>query len=230
MKKLLRLQTLVIGHLVKREKKFIAYVKRNNQMYKCFFPNPSRLENLLYPGQDVLFVERRTSKSDGRVVGIKYRGEWLIIDTDIIHKRIAHEIIRRRLISRLPDFVRVLQERRIDNYRVDYVLLNKERCIVEVKGCYRILGEKAYFPDAISERSTKQVYKLVELMRRYELKPYILFISPVPVKEIGISKEIDPDFYKAIIYGINNGIHLAGAAVKFDGATIYFIGEVNVVV
>ena len=228
MKKLLQLQNLMVGQLIRREKKFIAYVKRGNKRYKCFFPNPSRLQGILHPGQNVLYIERKTPKSDGRVVAIKYGEGWMIIDTDVIHKEVAYEILRRKLVSYFPDYKKILREKKIEDFRIDYVILNHERYAIEVKGCFRIIGNKAYFPDAISERSTNQIYKLIRLMRRYEIKPYLWFIAPMPVEEIRISIDIDPTFYKAVIFGVKKGIKIFGTTIKFDGANIYFDKEIDV--
>jgi len=216
-----------LGLLVKREKKVIAYVKSTKKTVRCFFNNPARLEGIVKPGVSVIWLEHKRAKTQGRVLAVNFRNRWLFIDTNILHHNAMRVILSKYLIGSLPRYLYFDSEVKIDHSRIDYVLRNDKKYLLEVKGCFRFIGDCAFFPDTVSERSTKHM----QLLKKYAeqgVPGIVVFVSPIPVRRIGISWDIDPKFYQALIDAVSCGVKVVGIALEFDGESLYYRGEVDV--
>lgn len=221
---LIRFENIRLGSLIRREKKVIAYVRAEGKKIRCFFNNPSRLEGIVKPGIPVLWVEKKGARTQGRVLAIKFRKRWLFIDTSILHHDVMRLILSLHLIKSLPEYSRFDSEVKINHSRIDYVLKNDKKYLLEVKGCFRFIGDYAFFPDTVTERSTKHMLLLGKYANQ-GVPGIIVLVSPVPVEGIGISWDIDPIFCRALVDAVSHGVWTIGIMLDFDGESICYMEE-----
>jgi len=224
---LIKFDASMEGVLIARKKKVIAIIESYGEKFRCFFNNLSQLNNIIKTKTSVLWIRKKGAKTQGRVLAIEFENKWLFIDTSIIHHDVMRLILSQRLIQSLPEYSHFESEVRIGDSRIDYVLRNNEKYLLEVKGCFRFIGDCAFFPDTVSERSTKHM----QLLKKYAergVPGIVVFVSPIPVRRIGISWDIDPKFYQALMDAISCGVKVVGIALEFDGKSLYYRGEVDV--
>jgi sugar fermentation stimulation protein A len=208
---LFELPNLNKGTFLIRPNRFVSEIKYKHSVNTAHIHDPGRLTELLIKGREILFTESR-GKLDYYVKAVKYRDEWVIIDT-AIHSKIAL-----RVFPFLPDTKNakeIRKEVKIGKSRIDFVL---DGVPLEVKGVTLVKGDLALFPDAPTERGTRHVQEIIDN------NGMLLFLVFRKASKFKPNFDTDPKFSSKLSEARKKKIKINVVQLSFDGKTIYYNG------
>ena len=194
---------------------------------QCHLHDPGRLPDIFSRKREILLLERdgrRKTKYD--VIAARMEKEWVFIHSGY-HSIFAEHIIENHLLDELSIFRVGRREYRYGKSRIDFLLVNKRHALLEVKGCTLARNGIALFPDAPTERGRRHIIELMNSMDDGYLA-YILFLVMRNAERFSPNKEIDPEFASLIIEGMERGLGVMAARLKFDGKNVYYAGRIPV--
>jgi sugar fermentation stimulation protein A len=212
------------GEFLRRQNRFLGKVRINGETISCFIPNPGRMRELLYPGSEVYLVEKTSDKRKTRfdLVLVNLDGVMVSIDSRTPNQVIA-EAITNNLI---PEFYRTNIERKEYSWRrsrIDFVLRDESKKIfLEVKSCTLVQGNIANFPDAPTERGSRHLKALVDLLS-FGRASILFLILRSDAKLFQPNSRTDPNFTKNLanafeegveIYAYDSRVSLRGVSIK----------------
>ncbi|WP_026658335.1 DNA/RNA nuclease SfsA [Butyrivibrio sp. AC2005] len=202
---------------IKRPNRFIAEVEIEGQKEIVHVKNTGRCKELLIPGAEVWLTapgtpDRKTKydlvavrKSNGILFNIdsqapnKVVKEWLEKkDYDLIKPEYTYgdsriDFYMEKAVSR----ERYLKEDRIlagKQSLGENSISEKERFLMEVKGCTLEVDGIGYFPDAPTERGVKHIYELIKAKEEGYNAALAFVIQMDGVKEVRPNIETHPEF------------------------------------
>ena len=215
--------TLIKGKLIKRYKRFFADIKVNNSTLTAHCPNTGSMLGLLDKNNEAWI-----SKADDPNRKLKFtleiiNSKKLLIGVNT-HRanRIVEHALRNRLIQEFKSIKNIKSEFKFSkDTRFDFLCDKK---ILEVKNV-TFTREKnlAEFPDAVTERGTKHLIKLMEsLSKNYQ--PYVLFLTQIQgINNFRIAKDIDDNYYQNYLKAKKAGVkflayrcHLSSREIKIE--------------
>ena len=214
----------VKGEFVYRQNRFLGKVRINGEIISCFIPNPGRMIELLYPGAEVYLVEKTSDKRKTRFDIILVNLDGVLVSID---SRIPNQIISEAISNNLiPEFFGTKIERREYTWgrsRIDFVLKDESKKIfLEVKSCTLVHDNVAYFPDAPTERGSRHLKTLVDLLPLgratmlflIQRSDAILF-QPNLLTDPIFSNNLGEAFEKGVeIYAYNSNVSVKGVSIK----------------
>ena len=204
----------ITGRLIKRYKRFFADVKLDTgELITAHCPNTGSMMGLLDEGNRVFLT-----KTDNEKRKLKYTLEIIkLLDANIgvnTHRanRIVENGIIEKKISTLGknyDFKREVKYGA--NSRIDFLITNKknEKIYLEVKNV--TLSKKqniAEFPDAVTERGSKHLLELIEVVKKNNRAVMLFLIQRDDCIKFRIAEEIDPVYKKNILKAIKAGVEI----------------------
>ncbi len=202
------------GIFLKRPNRFLVILKTSKGLRRCHLRDPGRLSDLLKPGAIIIFRERNPAgrKTDCEVLLIWEGRVWTIVNSSL-HNDLAIEVIKSGLLTELGSPGNIRREFRFGNSRIDFLLEDDERTLLEVKGCTLVRNGLALFPDSPSERGRRHVFNMIKSLR-LGYRAAILFLVMRPdAKILSPNWEIDPKFSSALAKASEIGVLML--AVKF---------------
>lgn len=179
------------GKFESRSNRFVAQAWIGGQLENVHVKNTGRCRELLLPGAEVILEvsddPRRKTKYD--LVGVhKEKLGWVNIDSQAPNKVVGEWLAQQ-------DYTYIKPEYTYGASRIDfYMEKNKEKYLMEVKGCTLEIDGIGYFPDAPSERARRHVKEL----KKAVLAGYhsiIAFVIPMEgVTRVLPNREIDHEF------------------------------------
>ena len=215
--------TLIKGKLIKRYKRFFADIKVNNSTVTAHCPNTGSMLGLLDKNNEAWI-----SKADDPNRKLKFTLEMINSKNLLIgvntHRanRIVEHALKNKLIKEFKSIKNIKSEFKFSkDTRFDFLCDKK---ILEVKNV-TFTREKnlAEFPDAVTERGTKHLIKLVEsLSKNYQ--PYVLFLTQIQgINNFRIAKDIDDNYYQNYLKAKKAGVkflayrcHLSSKEIKIE--------------
>jgi sugar fermentation stimulation protein A len=195
---------LLRGTLIQRYKRFLADVRLDDgTLVTATCPNTGSMMGLAVPGAVVWLSE---TDSPTR----KYRHTWEMVEADLgkgpalvgintghPNKLVAEAIEKRRIkaLDGYPGFRREVKYGR--NSRIDLLIecADKGLCYVEIKNVH--LSRKhglAEFPDSITERGTKHLAELSDMVRAGHRAVMIYLIQRGDAKRLSLARDVDPNY------------------------------------
>ena len=162
----------IAGRLIKRYKRFFADVKLDSgEVVTAHCPNTGSMMGLLEEGNIVLLTktdnEKRKLKFTLEVV--KVQGANVGVNTHRAN-RIVEQGIEAKKISALGKSYHFKREVKYGkNSRIDFLITNKEskEIFLEVKNVTLSKNKNvAEFPDAITERGSKHLLELIQVVKK----------------------------------------------------------------
>ncbi|MGE8943613.1 DNA/RNA nuclease SfsA [Leptospira interrogans] len=201
----MRFQTpLVRGQLLRRYKRFLAdVVLDSGETVTATCPNTGSMIGLTTPGS-VVWLSESDSKTR------KYRHTWEMIEADLgagpslvgintnRPNALVAEAIREARVAGLTDYPDLRREVKYGvNSRIDLLLecASKGLCYVEIKNVHmmRKLGH-AEFPDSITERGTKHLKELSDMVREGHRAVMMFLIQRGDAEQFSLARDIDPTY------------------------------------
>ena len=215
--------TLIKGKLIKRYKRFFADIKVNNSTLTAHCPNTGSMLGLLDKNNDAWI-----SKADDPNRKLKFTLEMINSKNLLIgvntHRanRIVEHALKNKLIKEFKSIKNIKSEFKFSkDTRFDFLCDKK---ILEVKNVtFTRKKNLAEFPDAVTERGTKHLIKLMEsLSKNYQ--PYVLFLTQIQgINNFRIAKDIDDNYYQNYLKAKKAGVkflayrcHLSSKEIKIE--------------
>ena len=215
--------TLIKGKLIKRYKRFFADIKVNNSTLTAHCPNTGSMLGLLDKNNDAWI-----SRADDPNRKLKFTLEMINSKNLLIgvntHRanRIVEHALKNKLIKEFKSIKNIKSEFKFSkDTRFDFLCDKK---ILEVKNVtFTRKKNLAEFPDAVTERGTKHLIKLMEsLSKNYQ--PYVLFLTQIQgINNFKIAKDIDDNYYQNYLKAKKAGVkflayrcHLSSREIKIE--------------
>ena len=221
--------TLIKGKLIKRYKRFFVDIKVNNSKITAHCPNTGSMMGLLDPGNTV-FVSKNNDpkrklkftlemiKSNNRMIGVNtHRANKIVLDG--LNKKLIKEMKNVKEIK--PEF------KYSDDTRFDFLC---DKNMIEVKNVTLIRDEKiAEFPDAVTERGSKHLKKLIEALKQ-GYKPFVLFLTQIQgINNFKIAKDIDLNYYKNYLIAKESGVKFLAYRCLLSNKEIKIEKKINII-
>ena len=205
-------ENLLSGTLIKRYKRFFVDVKINDQTITAHCPNSGSMLGLLDKNNKIWISKSNNPKRKLKYTLelIKVKGSLVGVNT-IFANKIVHEGLRSKSINEFSDFENIKPEAIYDKgTRFDFLLEKSGRKIyLEIKNVTLSIKENiAEFPDAITSRGTKHLFKLLEA-KKSGYQSYILYlIQRENCNSFKIADKIDIDYRKAFLEVKKKGVKI----------------------
>ena len=211
----------IAGRLIKRYKRFFADVKIDSgEVVTAHCQNTGSMMGLLEEGNIVLLTktdnEKRKLKFTLEVV--KVQGANVGVNTHRAN-RIVEQGIEAKKISALGKSCHFKREVKYGkNSRIDFLITNKEskEIFLEVKNVTLSKNKNvAEFPDAITERGSKHLLELIQVVKKGKRAIMLFLIQRDDCKKFRIAEEIDLIYKENIIKAINAGVEILCYSCSF---------------
>jgi sugar fermentation stimulation protein A len=207
---------LLRGTLIQRYKRFLADVTLDDgTAVTATCPNTGSMIGLKEP---CMTVWLSTSDSATR----KYKHTWEMVQTDIgkgpvmvgintSHpNKLVEEAIRADKIKSLTGFAELKREQKYGvNSRIDILLSDPKLGLayVEVKNVHMCRKSGlAEFPDSVTERGTKHLGELADMVRAGHRAVMVFLIQRGDVTKLSLARDVDPNYGHAFDAAIKAGV------------------------
>ena len=205
------------GIVVKRTNRFVVNVLQGKKIRVCHLHDTGRLKELIYPGNSVLFINRKSPLTDCVIIAAKGSNGWVITNT-LLHRELA--------ICLFPKNVKVIPEVKVFESRIDFFI--KPDLYVETKGCTLIKNGVALFPDAPTERGKRHILTLIKAVEAGYRAELLFLIMHESAKCFYPNYITDPEFEKLFFKALEKGVKVRSAVFSLKGKAVYYIKQVKV--
>lgn len=206
-------QQLIEGTLIKRYKRFLADVAlADGEIVTAHTPNTGSMKGCAIPGARVWLRDSGNPKR-------KYPLSWEIVEVapDVLvgintglPNTLVREAIENGIVSELQAFNHIRSEVRYgqENSRIDLLLTNSgdETCYVEIKNVTLVEDGIALFPDAVSERGTKHLRELVNVVAKGHRGVIFYCVQRRDATQVAPADQIDPVYGETLRWAIAQGV------------------------
>lgn len=222
---------LVRGTLVRRHKRFLADVDLGDgRRVTAHCPNSGSMLGVLAAGSEVWLSESPNPKRKHAYTWELIRVDGTLVGINTGHpNRLAEEAIAAGLIPELAGYPTIRREVRYGrNSRIDLLLEapNRATCYVEVKNVHMRRGTEpgapAEFPDSVTERGTKHLAELTDMVRA-GFRAVMLYVAQRgDAERFSIASDIDPAYADGLAAASNAGVEAMAwrCRVAEDGIAI----------
>lgn len=217
----MRYGKMVPGRFIKRPNRFIAHIEIDGKEEVCHVKNTGRCRELLQPGATVwcLDAEKPSRKTRYDLIAVQ-KGDRLINMDSQAPNTAAKEWLAGGGLGTLEN---LKAETVMGQSRFDFSFeKDGKKCFLEVKGVTLETEGVCAFPDAPTERGTRHLRELTELVKE-GYGAYVLFvIQMADVKYLRPNDVTDPAFAEALRQAAAAGVQILAmdCAVTEDTMTI----------
>lgn len=201
----LRYENIKSGKFIDRPNRFIAHVEVDGKPETVHVKNTGRCRELLIPGAEVYLTEPGTPGRKTRYDLIAVRKENGILFN--IDSQAPNKVIGEWLDTQGFDFVQ--PEYNYGSSRIDfYMEREKERYLMEVKGCTLEVDGIGYFPDAPTERGVKHLRELIHAASEgcHAIAAFVIQMDGVT--EVRPNVGTHPEFGAVLEEAVNAGVRV----------------------
>lgn len=212
---------------VKRINKFTGVVSKENTTEIVFIASSGKLTELLNKDVPVYIKKGETKpkrKTEYDLLAIEHGKTIVCIDTRVPNW-IFEDQLKNNKIKELEGYEIKKREYKIANSKFDYYLENEgAKCLAELKLCTLVQNQKMFFPDAVSERSSKHLNDLVSARTQgYRTIVYFVGLRGDPTS-FGPNKELDPAFNEAFEHALKESVEILAmkTSIKYENQNLIF--------
>ncbi|WP_010299705.1 DNA/RNA nuclease SfsA [Clostridium senegalense] len=218
---------------VKRPNRFQGYVIINGKEELVHVPNTGRCKEILIPGCNVILrkEDNPTRKTKYDLIAAYKEGKLINIDSHIPNK-VVEEALNLKKIDKLKEYNIIQREKTFGKSRFDFKLSKDtgEEYYLEVKGV--TLEEKGHskFPDAPTERGTKHLLELVDVINSGRGAGVLFLIQMDNIKTFTCNDDTDEKFGKALRYAKEKGVDIFAYQCKVCENSIELYESVEIII
>lgn len=204
---------MIPGILIKRYKRFLADVELDDgRVVTAHTPNTGSMLGCCEPGSRVWL-------SDSGNPDRKYPLSWELVEAAPgilvgintgLPNKLVEEGIRNGVIRELQGYGGIRREVRYgaEKSRIDLLLEDAARppCYVEVKNVTLARDGAGYFPDAVSERGSKHLRELAEVVAAGKRGVILFCVQRTDVAEVRPADTIDRKYGNTLRQVIDSGV------------------------
>lgn len=170
---------LIEARLIKREKRFIAYIDYNGKIVKAHVPNTGRLRELAVKDAEVLISQNSNplGKTDFKLHMIKKDSHWISIES-VLANQLTFEGISTKIITELEGYRYLKREIKHLDSRIDFFLFNNWN---ELPEYMKVDNEKKF--EKLIEKS--KIHIIDSKYYNKDLKPAYLEVKGVTLEKEG---------------------------------------------
>ncbi len=228
--KLLEVPSDAEGTFLERKNRFLGIVEVDGKEEKVHVRDPGRLEEILYPENDVLLekAKKKDRKTDWTLLAGKVNENWIFVNSGY-HREIAENILNMPELSPFGEIKGYEAEKKLGESRIDFLLEKEEEKIwLEVKGCTLAQDNIALFPDAPTERGRRHVDELIKALEEgFEASLLFLVFRP-GARCFAPHEEQDPEFSKVFREAQKAGVDVHALKLRYDGGAVYYLKEIPI--
>jgi len=215
---------LTHGRLVKRYKRFLAdVILDDGSLVTAHCTNSGSMRSCLEEHAEVWLTPVDDPKRKTRFTWemIRINGDWVGINTSNPNK-LAMEWVSQGLIPGLEGIARLRREVKWEDSRFDlYGEMDAGSggagsggagsgggCFIEVKNVTLKEGDRALFPDAITERGRKHLNTLVRVKKAGMRAVMLYMVQRMDVRIFSPARSIDPAYGKALEKAVRQGVEI----------------------
>ncbi|MEM1546961.1 MAG: DNA/RNA nuclease SfsA [Candidatus Methanomethylicia archaeon] len=205
-----------------RESRVTAIVKHNGDIYRALLRNTGKLQDLIYPGSQVLCSFKSSGRTSINIVGVIVNDEAVLVDT-YIQMKMFEKACSIGLIPWLKECTIRNREVKVKGGRIDYrIECNGVEGFLELKSAVLFKDGYAMYPDTPSKRGLKHILLLRDL-RKEGYRAIIAFIVAHPKAEafkpyVEVDKRIGYELKEAIKTGVE--VYAVKMYLKLDGTIV----------
>ena len=221
-----------IGTIIRRANRFVLEVNIDGMEEQAHLRDPGRLRELIFQNTEVLLRRRdgKARKTKFEVIGIKYKGNWVLVNS-VFHSDLAAELIKAGRISGLSDCEIVRREVKFGKSRVDFLLKTHDAlCYLEVKGCTLVENGYGMFPDAPTERGARHVRELTHAVEEGYRAAILFVVMQMDANLVIPNIWTDLNFVTAMEQAKEKGVEMYAYSFFFDRRTLSPFRELKVLV
>ncbi|WP_298440122.1 DNA/RNA nuclease SfsA [Geobacter sp.] len=221
------------GALIRRYQRFLADVQLDDgTLVTAHCPNSGSMKGCNAPGSPVYL-----SRSDNPARKLAYTWElvlsdgfWAGINTGLPN-RLVREAIEDGTIAELQGYGTIRPEVPYGTRsRIDLLLEGeKGRCYVEVKNVTLVEGERALFPDAVTERGQKHLRELMEVVRQGDRGVIFFVVQRGDGHAVAPADLIDPEYGRLLRQAAACGVEPLAYRALVTPEEIRLVGRLPVV-
>jgi len=215
----LSLPGLVHGVFVSRPNRFTAVVRVGEKKALAHVHDPGRLRELLVPGAKVLLLPRKGRRTDYHIIAVwRESYGWVFIHSGY-HRAIVERLIEARTLPEFKGLRGYASEVPLEGHRIDFALVYDSGIVLmETKGCTLFKGNRAYFPDAPTERGRLHV----EILSKNQPSMLIFLVMTDRVDYLMPNWDTDHAFGEALKRALLSGVHATALTFSFDGRALHY--------
>jgi sugar fermentation stimulation protein A len=225
------------GTLRLRPNRFLGIVdittpkKYKSQKEKVHVHDPGRLEELLFPGNQVLLRRAKNinRKTKWDVIAARYEGDWVLVHSGY-HREIAHWVLENGKVSPFGKVKSIQAEVKLGESRLDFLLTRKngKKIWVEVKGCTLAKDGVALFPDAPTKRGARHVRHLIKAKKEGADSAILILVFRGDAKCFAPYTERDPEFSITFFSALEVGVKAFPFKFIYENGEVKYMGRIPV--
>jgi len=229
---------LVPGTLIRREKRFLAYVRLDDgEEVIAHTNNSGRMAGCQDPGSRVWLSPAdkpgRKLKWTWEIVHVQPEGVAVGINT-MVPNRLVEEGVRDGMIQQLAGYPTIRREVRYgnENSRIDLLLEGADdlpRAWVEVKNVTMLERGRALFPDAVTTRGRKHLRELAAQVQAGERGVLVFVVQRSDAHEVAPADAIDPAYGQELRRAASAGVELLAYQAEVSPLAISLVRSLPVV-
>ncbi len=225
---------LVKGRLLARYKRFFADIELDSgEIITAHCPNPGKMLGLLDAGTLALCTHLNDPKRtlQYRLEALQDDGVWVGINTQWPN-RLIHRAIEAGLVPALRGYdtlrpeVKYGHNSRIDLYASGHACLSNAYIEVKTVHLSRQKG-LAEFPDCVTERGTKHLYELIEMVKTGYRAVVVFCVQRDDCAHFEIARDCDPNFGRAYDAARSAGVEILALGFELSSSGLRFVGHLH---
>lgn len=200
--------------VVRRLNRFALQVRMENELASVYLPNSGRLEQLIFPGNEIIVAHRssagRKTDFDAVMASVPGREAWACIDSRL-PARIIGNALKREVFPEFAGLTRVRPEVTAGSSRLDYRLSSGDggrTCWLEVKSVTLTADSEARFPDAPTDRGRRHLEKLAQLVSRGFRCAVVFAVCRPEARTFAPNCDVDINFSRALWKAAVQGVEV----------------------
>ncbi|GAA0127446.1 MULTISPECIES: DNA/RNA nuclease SfsA [Clostridium] len=218
---------------VKRPNRFQGYVIIHGKEELVHVPNTGRCKEILIPGCDVILrkEDNPSRKTKYDLIAAYKEGKLINIDSHIPNK-VVEEALNLKKIDKLKEYNIIQREKTFGKSRFDFKLSKDtgEEYYLEVKGVTLEENGHSKFPDAPTERGTKHLLELVDVINSGRGAGVLFLIQMDNMKTFTSNDDTDEKFGKALRYAKDKGVDIFAYQCKVSENSIELYETVKIII
>jgi sugar fermentation stimulation protein A len=222
----LRYPPLIPGRLIRRYKRFLADVRlESGRVVTAHSPNTGAMTGCAVPGSAV-----RLSRAEGAHRKLRYTWElaragrsWVMVNTHLAN-RLAEEAVRAGRIPELAGYRTLRREVRYGtSSRIDLLLEDGPaggRALVEVKNVTLVEGDRALFPDAVTQRGRKHLEEMLAAHDGRTRAVMLYCVSRGDARVFAPAEAVDPVYARTLRRAVHGGLEALAYACRVGPAQV----------
>jgi len=206
-------QPLLEGTLLRRHKRFLADVRLDNgEEVTAHCANPGSMQGVSEPGSKVLVsVDKDPHRKFKHELEIIYSGRILVGIHTGRPNAVVSEAVSKGVIPELAGYATMRRDVEFGRDRhIDLLLEGNglRTCFVAVKSVTMSEGDAAMFPDAVTERATRQMSELVDIVREGNRAMVFFLAQRADVERFRVADQMDVEFGQALRDAMARGVEV----------------------